>query len=451
MSEFVNVKRYTDTLSKVVQCRTVSHLDDSDTDWAEFDKLHKVFEEAYPLLHKTLKKEILGKAGLLYTWEGKDPSLKPIALIGHQDVVPVPEETLKDWTHPPFSGAIEDGHLWGRGAVDMKDHVVAVMESVETLLEEGYVPNRTVMIIFGYNEEITGSRTPAAKMIAETLRDRGIRLESVIDEGGGVLKLRIPGVIQKDLAVVGIAEKGYADYRLSVKGKGGHSSTPPVHTAVGVLSKAITNIENNEYKAVLSPILLNVLNLILDNLAFPTILVGKVLKPLLPLLRPVLASFPEAASLMKTTTAVTMVSGSPQANVLPQLATAVLNSRIMPGLTMDDVEKHLNKVIGDKRVNVELIGGTDPSPISPTDTETFRVIEELSNELWDYPVTMPYVVMGATDAKYYHIICDNVYRHSPFDVPVPIFLLFHQTNERIPLDSFEKAIIFFKQYIKRLS
>ena len=111
MSEFVNVKRYTDTLSKVVQCRTVSHLDDSDTDWAEFDKLHKVFEEAYPLLHKTLKKEVLGKAGLLYTWEGKDPSLKPIALIGHQDVVPVPEETLKDWTHPPFSGTIADGHL----------------------------------------------------------------------------------------------------------------------------------------------------------------------------------------------------------------------------------------------------------------------------------------------------------------------------------------------------
>ena len=154
---------------------------------------------------------------------------------------------------------------------------------------------------------------------------------------------------------------------------------------------------------------------------------------------------------MKTTTAVTMVSGSPQANVLPQLATAVLNSRIMPGLTMDDVEKHLNKVIGDKRVKVELIGGTDPSPISPTDTETFRVIEELSNELWDYPVTTPYVVMGATDAKYYHIVCDNVYRHSPFDVPVPIFLLFHQTNERIPLDSFEKGVIFFKQYIKRLS
>lgn len=451
MSEYVNVDRYVDTLSKAIQCRTVSHLDEEETDWAEFEKLHKVFEEAYPLLHKTLKKEIVGKAGLFYTWEGTDPSLKPIALIGHQDVVPVPEETEGDWTHPPFSGEVADGFLWGRGAVDMKDHVVAVMEGVETLLEEGYVPERTVLLLFGYNEEVVGSRDPAAKRLAETLRDRGIRLESVIDEGGGIPRLRIPGVIQKDLAVVGIAEKGYADFRLSVNAKGGHSSTPPKHTAVGILSKAVTNIEKHPYKAVISPEFRNVLNLVLDSLAFPTSLVGKALKPFLPLLRPVLAAIPESASLMKTTTAVTMASGSPQSNVLPQVATAVLNSRIMPGLTMDDVEKHLNKVIGDKRVKVERIGGNDPSAISPTDTETFRVIDELSQELWEEPVTAPYVIMGATDAKYYHIVCDNVYRHSPFNIPVPIFMLFHQTDERMPLDSFEKGVAFFKQYIKRLT
>lgn len=451
MSGTVNVERYIDTLSKAIQCKTVSHLDDAETDWAEFDKLHKVFEEAYPLLHKTLKKEVIGKAGLLYTWEGTDPSLKPMALIGHQDVVPVPEETAGDWTHPPFSGEIADGYLWGRGAVDMKDHVVAVLESVETLLEEGYVPERTVMIIFGYNEEVVGSKDPAAKLLAETLYERGIRLESVIDEGGGIPKLRIPGVIEKDLAVVGIAEKGYADFKLSVEAKGGHSSTPPKHTAVGILAKAVTNIEKHQYKAVISPEFRNVLNLVLDSLAFPTSLVGKALKPAIPLLRPILAAIPESASLMKTTTAVTMASGSPQSNVLPQVATAVLNSRIMPGLTMADVEKHLNKAIGDKRVTVERIGGNDPSAISPTDTETFRVIDELSQELWEKPVTAPYVIMGATDAKYYHLVCDNVYRHSPFNIPVPIFMLFHQTDERMPLDSFEKGIVFFKEYIRRLS
>ncbi|MBP5458962.1 MAG: M20/M25/M40 family metallo-hydrolase, partial [Clostridia bacterium] len=112
MKEYVNVDRYTKTFQKSIQCKTVPHLDESQTDWAEFEKLHQVFEEAYPLLHKTCKKEVVGKAGLIYTWEGTDPSLDPIAIIGHQDVVPVPEETLNDWTYPPFDGVIADGCLW---------------------------------------------------------------------------------------------------------------------------------------------------------------------------------------------------------------------------------------------------------------------------------------------------------------------------------------------------
>ena len=451
MKEYVNVDRYTKTFQKSIQCKTVPHLDESQTDWAEFEKLHQVFEEAYPLLHKTCKKEVVGKAGLIYTWEGTDPSLDPIAIIGHQDVVPVPEETLNDWTYPPFDGVIADGCLWGRGAIDMKDHVVAALESVETLLEEGYVPKRSVMLIFGYNEELVDTKDAAAALLAKTLHERGIRLESVVDEGGGVPRLRIPGVMRKDIGVVGIAEKGYADYRLTVEAKGGHSATPPKHTAVGILAKAVTNIEKHPYKAELTPEFKNILYLLLDNLDFPLIVLGKLLKPLLPVLRPALASIPEVASLMQTTTSVTMASGSPQANVLPQVATATVNSRIMPGKTMDEVERHLKKVIGDKRVRIERLGGNDPSSISPIDTESFRAIDEINRELYDKAITAPYVIMGATDARHYHLVCDNVYRHSSFNVPVNIFMLFHQTDERIPLESFEKGVAFFKMYIKRMT
>lgn len=451
MNEYVNVERYTKTFQKAIQCKTVSHLDESQTDWAEFEKLRQVFEEAYPLLHKTCKKEVVGKAGLIYTWEGTDPSLDPIAIIGHQDVVPVPEETLNDWTYPPFDGVIADGCLWGRGAIDMKDHVVAALESVETLLEEGYVPKRSVMLIFGYNEELVDTKDAAAALLAKTLHERGIRLESVVDEGGGVPRLRIPGVMRKDIGVVGIAEKGYADYRLTVEAKGGHSATPPKHTAVGILAKAVTNIEKHPYKAELTPEFKNILYLLLDNLDFPLIVLGKLLKPLLPVLRPALASIPEVASLMQTTTSVTMASGSPQANVLPQVATATVNSRIMPGKTMDEVERHLKKVIGDKRVKIERLGGNDPSSISPIDTESFRAIDEINRELYDKAITAPYVIMGATDARHYHLVCDNVYRHSSFNVPVNIFMLFHQTDERIPLESFEKGVAFFKMYIKRMT
>ncbi len=451
MNERVNVERYQQTLSKVIQCKTVSHVDESETDWGEFEKLHKVFEEAYPLLHKTLKKEIIGRAGLFYTWEGTNPDLKPIALIGHQDVVPVPEETEGDWTYPPFSGTIADGYLWGRGAVDMKDHVVAVMESIETLLEDGYVPERTVMVLFGYNEELVDSERSAAIILANTLKERGIRLESVLDEGGGIPLLRISGVIQKDLAIVGIAEKGYADFKLTVESAGGHSASPPAHTAVGILSKAITRIEENPYKAKMTPQIDMILDKVFDSLEFPTSIVGKVLNLIRPALRPILAAIPPTASMMHTTTSVTMASGSPQANVLPQVATATLNARIMPGETMDGLEKHLNKVIHNKKVRVERLGGNDPSPMSPTDTPSFRAIDEISTELYEKPVTVPFMVMGATDARHYACVTDQIYRYSPFNIPANIFLLFHSTDERMALDCMDKAVAFFKMYIKKLT
>ena len=228
--------------------------------------------------------------------------MKPIALIGHQDVVPVPAETEGDWTHPPFAGEVADGYIWGRGAVDMKDHVVAVMESVETLLEEGYVPERTVMILFGYNEELVDTEDSAAILLSKTLKERGIELESVLDEGGGVPRLRIPGVIQKDLAIVGIAEKGYSDFRLTVESRGGHSAAPPKTTAVGVLAKAVTHVEKYAYKAKMTPQINMVLDAVLSNLAFPASILGKGLKLIQPLLRPVLAAIPPTASMMKTTT-----------------------------------------------------------------------------------------------------------------------------------------------------
>ncbi|MBO4383758.1 MAG: M20/M25/M40 family metallo-hydrolase [Clostridia bacterium] len=451
MSEYVNVERYRDTLSKAIQCRTVSHLDESQTDWAEFDKLHALFEAAYPLVHKTLKKEVIGKAGLLYTWQGTDPSLKPIALLGHQDVVPVPEETEGDWTYPPFSGAIADGCLWGRGAVDMKDHVVAVLESVETLLEEGYVPTRTVLLLFGYNEELVNNEDAAAVLLANTLKERGIRLESVLDEGGGVPYLRIPGVIRKDLSIVGIAEKGYSDFKLTVESAGGHSASPPAHTAVGILAKAVTRVEKHPFPAKMTPQIDMLLDKLFVSLDFPTRILGKGLDLIRPALRPVLALIPPTASMMHTTTSVTMASGSPQANVLPQVATATINVRILPGQTMDDVKRHLERVIRDRRVKVECVGGSDPAPMSATDTPTFRAIDEITTELFEKSVTVPFMVMGATDARHYRIVCDQLYRYSPFNIPPNIFLLFHSTNERITLDSMEKAVAFFKKYIKTLT
>lgn len=450
-TEEVNLDRYIDSLIKAIRCKTVSNTDEKLTDWNEFEKLHKVFEKQYPLLHKILSVRKVGKAGLIYTWQGSDPSLKPIALIGHQDVVPVQEEKLKDWTHPPFEGEIADGFIWGRGSTDMKNHVVGILESVETLLEEGYKPKRTVIICLGYNEELLDTEDASAPMLSRALENDGIKLESVLDEGGAILDLDVPHVIKQRIAGVGIAEKGYCDFEISVDAKGGHSSTPPKHSAVGELSKAILDLENHQFPAKITREMKVIVDTIARNTKLPVRLIGCNMFVLLPALRPILASIPPVASVMRTTTAVTMTNGSPQANVLPQKASATVNFRILPGDTIADVEKHIRKVIRNKDVNIKLLGGNEPSVVSPTDTPTMKTISKICCGLFGTGIPAPFVVMGATDARHYQNVTNQIYRFSPFVMSPEILLLAHGTDERIPVDCLENGIKFFKRYIRMMT
>jgi carboxypeptidase PM20D1 len=449
--EKVNLDRYVETLCEAIRCKTVSNSDEALVEWDEFDKLRKVFEEKYPLLHKKLSKRVIGKAGLIFTWQGSDPSLKPIALIGHQDVVPVPEETLNDWTHPPFDGVLSDGYIWGRGATDMKNHVVGVLESVETLLEEGFTPERTVIICLGYNEELLDTQAASAPMISKALENDGIMLESVLDEGGAILELDIPHVISKKIAGVGIAEKGYCDFEISVDAKGGHSSTPPKHSAVGELSKAVLDLENHQFPAKITGEMKIIIDTIARNTELPVRMIGCNMKQLLPLLRPVLSRIPPVASVMRTTTAVTMTNGSPQANVLPQKATATVNFRILPGNTIADVEEHIKRVVRNKNINVRLLGGNEPSVVSPTDTPTMNAITQICCSLFDMSKPAPFVVMGATDARHYQNVTNQIYRFSPFVMPPEILMTAHGTDERIPVDCLENGVVFFKTYIRLLT
>lgn len=450
-AERVDLERYSKNLSDAIKIKTISNVDESKVDWAAFDELHALFEERYPLIHKTLKKEVVGKASLLYTWEGKNPDLDPIALLGHQDVVPVSAGTEQDWEHEPFSGDVADGYIWGRGAVDMKNHVVGVLEAVETLLEDGFVPERTVLLCFGHNEEVVASPDNGAKKISDLLESRGVRLDSVLDEGGAILPIKVPGIIDKNLAGIGIAEKGYCDYRISLTAKGGHSSTPPNHTALGKMADVIKDIENNQFKSEITSIVDGLLDKVGRNTSFLARNVLCNAKYLKPVLKVVMSNIPQAASFVRTTTAVTMAEGSPQANVLPQKASVAVNFRVMPGQTIADVKTHLQKVIKNKNVEIELIGGQEPSNISPTDSRTFKAIEEICFRMNNKNVAAPYLVMGGTDARNYQNICDNVYRYSPFMLDPKLLGTMHGTNERIEIASFEDGLAFFKRYIKTLA
>lgn len=449
--ENVNMKRVQENLSRAIQFKTISHEDESQTDWAEFDRYHEFLRNAYPKLHSTLTVEKVSKAGLLYFWQGKDESLEPIAFLSHQDVVPVADGTEKDWEHPAFEGYNDGEYIWGRGAIDMKNHLICLMESIETLLEEGYQPERSVYLCFGYNEEIVAGKNSAARDIAAALKEKGVHLDSVFDEGGVTLPVNIKGVLDADLSAVGVAEKGYADFKITVNGKGGHSSQPPKHTALGKLSNKIVALENHQMKPYSSKILFELISTVGRYMSYPLRFVLCNVPVLKPLLTKILASNEMAFPMVRTSAAVTMSSGSPAANVLPQKATATINFRIMPGDTIKDVENHLEKYMGGDDTEIELVKGKEASKVSPTNTKAFETIKELMSAESDKSIVVPYLVTGGTDAYNYEPVCDNIYRFSPFTISNELLSNMHSTNERIPISQLNTGVTFFKRYIRKMT
>lgn len=449
--EQVDVEKYRKDLSDAIKIKTISNVDVDKVDWNEFKRLHALFEERFPLVYKNLKCEEISLASLLFTWEGKNPDLEPIALLGHQDVVPVAEGTEGDWTHPAFDGVDDGEFVWGRGALDMKNHLIAVLESVEALLAEGFEPERTVYLCFGHDEEIVAAPTSGAGSIAAVLKERGVHLDSVIDEGGAILNLHVGNILNKKLAGVGIAEKGYVDYRVSVSAKGGHSSQPPEHTALGALADVIKDIEGHQFKAKMPAFVYELFTKIGKNVSYPARIVTCNLWLLKPLITAVMRKIPPAASLIHTTTAVTMAEGSPAANVLPQKASVTVNFRMMPGVTIKNVEEHIRKCVRNKDIEVEYLKGKEASKVSPTDSRSFKILEEICTRTDRDLLVAPYLVMGGTDAYHYEEVCDNIYRFAPFVMDTKLLLTTHGTDERIPISCMADGLKFFKRYIRMMS
>lgn len=446
--ERVDEERVQRHLSEAIQIKTISNVDENKVDWGEFERFHAYLEKEFPLTHKTLKREVVSKASLLFTWEGKNPALDGIALLSHQDVVPISEGTWDDWEHPPFDGFNDGEFIWGRGALDMKNHLISVIEAVETLLEDGFVPERTVYLCFGHNEEIVAGENNGAQALMETLKARGVRLDSTIDEGGAILPANIKGILKGNLAGVGIAEKGNTDIRVTVHAKGGHSSQPPQHTGVGLIAEVVRDLEKHQFKAKMLPMVNEMFTLIGKHMTYPGRLVTCNLRLLKPLVLAVAKRIPPAAAFIRTTTACTMLEGSPAANVLPQTASVTINFRQLPGTTTDDLFKHIRKVVKNKDIEVEYVKGKEASAVSPTNTRAFETITRLSHQIDKYNIVAPYLVMGGTDTYHYEDICDNLYRYSPFVVNTSLLLTTHSTNERCPVAALGEGVQFFKRYIK---
>lgn len=449
--ETVDAQRAQRHISGAIQFKTISSPDPHTVDWNEFEKFHAFLRAEYPMIHRKLEREEVGQASLVYRWKGRDPSLEPMAMLAHQDVVPVADGTLGDWEHPPFEGVNDGTYIWGRGAMDMKNHLICVLEAVETLLEEGYEPERDVYICLGHNEEIVATPDSGAMQIANLFKQRGIRLDSVLDEGGAILPAKVKGVINKYLAGVGVAEKGAADYRISVRAKGGHSSQPPKHTALGEIAKVTLDLENHPCRPRMLPIARDMFDIIGRNTTYPVRLIMCNFRLLTPLIKAIMMRIPAAATFIHSTTAVTMAEGSPQCNVLPQKASVTANFRILPGDSVEGIQEHIRSVVRNKKIEIEFLKGKEPSRISPQDSRAFRAIKSICEASNPDNIVAPFLVMGGTDSYHYENVCDHIYRFSPFTVDLGLVMCTHGTNERLPVESIPEALKFFKRYIRTVS
>jgi carboxypeptidase PM20D1 len=408
--------------------------------------MQRLLESQYPRVHRALAREIVAGYSLMYTWRGTDTTLAPVVLMGHMDVVPVEAAAESLWHHGPFSGDIADGFIWGRGTLDDKVSVLATLEAVESLLAEGFTPRRTVILAFGHDEEVLGS---GADSIVQRLRARGVHPEFVMDEGSAITEGIFPGVA-RPLAIIGVAEKGYASVELSVDAGGGHSSAPPRETTIGILAAAIVRLERDPFPARLRGPTAGLLDAAGRSMTFARRIPFANLWLFSPLIVRKLAADPVTDAMLRTTTAPTMISGSPKENVLPHHASAVVNFRIIPDDSVAGVLARVTEVVSDARVRIRLRAEarSEPSPVSGIDAPGYRAIAEAVQEVDPGVIVAPSLVIAATDSRHYAVITNDIYRFLPFTLRPGDIGRIHGVDERLSVADYGRAIRFMRRLVR---
>jgi carboxypeptidase PM20D1 len=435
-------------LAAAVRIPTVSPEDTADFDPAPFVELREFLATAYPLAHTHLQREVIQDHSLLYHWPGRNPALKPVVLLAHLDVVPVEEDALAKWTVPPFAGAVQDGYIWGRGTLDDKICVIAILEAVERSLQEGFVPERSVYLAFGHDEEVGGKGAAAT---AALLQSRQVEAEFVLDEGQAVTKGLVPGM-EALVALIGTAEKGFLTLELLVEGEGGHSSMPPKETAISILSRALVRLHENPLPKRISPPVEGFVKYVGPEMPFLEKMVFANAWLFEPVILSIYEQSPGGNALVRTTTAPTILRSGVKDNVLPTEARATVNFRILPGSSTADVTRHVQEVIDDGRVQIMPRTGflREPSPVSPTDVPAFSLINRSIREVYPDAVVTPTLVLGGTDAYQYTGVSPNIYRFAPMVLEPEDLSRIHGINERISVEEFGRSIHFYYRLLRNL-
>jgi carboxypeptidase PM20D1 len=435
-------------LAAAVRFKTIASAEDADASGAEFSGLHALLQTTFLKAHAVLQREVIGKYGLVYAWPGSDTKAAAIGLMAHQDVVPIAPGTEGDWLQPPFSGAVKDGFVWGRGSWDDKGNLMAIMEAVEQLAASGFKPRQTIYLIFGNDEEILGLR--GAQQVAKLFKERGVHLEFVLDEGLLITEGVLAG-LDKPAALIGVAEKGYLSVQLTASATPGHSSMPPPQaeqSAIGMLSAALARLEDQQMPLAIRGLSQEMFETLAPEMSGP----NRVFLSNLWLFRPIIeAQLKKGASTnaaLRTTTALTVVSAGNAENVLPGRANATVNFRLLPGDSTDAIVAHVNEAVKNPAITVEKITGyAEPSKVAATDASGFKLINKTLRQLHPDVIVAPGLMIAATDSRWFDGVADNVYKFSPVRAKPDDLKRFHGTNERISIDNHVELIQFYHQLI----
>ncbi|MBO9702910.1 MAG: M20/M25/M40 family metallo-hydrolase [Sporocytophaga sp.] len=453
-----------------IRIPTISNPDYSQTNFKPFDEFKVYLRQSYPEVYKSMDTAIINGYGLVYHWKGKNASLKPVLYLAHYDVVPVnnynpsseikapvifnvddkPSPPITDiqtkWDFPPFSGAITNGRVYGRGTLDMKCMLFGLMEASSQLINKGFQPDRDVFFAFGQDEEV-GGLNGAAK-IAEYFKSKNIEFDAVYDEGGIIAAPGLAG-IGKSIALIGTAEKGFLTLKIKVKGTGGHSSMPPQNTSLVQAANIIQQLEKDQMKSEIIPPMENFLRNVGGEMSFISRVAIANQWLLKPLLTSTLTKSANTNALVRTTTAVTMAKGSDAANVLPTVSEVVVNFRLLPGTKVVQVVNHVEDICQGYDTDIEILSEREASDISPENTDGFNNMKKQISRLYPSAITTSYLTVGGTDAYRYQIVSKNIYRFLPLEINENEQKIIHGYNEYISIDNYRKMIHYFRGMMEK--
>ncbi len=436
-------EKTTESLRALVRCKTVSYREHDKEDNAEFEKLYQALPTLFPHVYAACEKTEFPDRGLLFRWKGQKDGA-PAVLMAHFDVVPVNPE---NWDKDPFAAILEDGVLWGRGTLDTKVTMNAILSSADHLIAEGFVPEHDIYFAFSGGEEVNGL---GAVHIVDYFAENQIDPSVVLDEGGAVVENVFPGV-KAPCALIGIAEKGMLDLEYRVLSGGGHASAPPPHTPVGELSMACTRVEGSPFPFHLTKPVREMFDTLGRHSSFVYRMIFANLWCFSPILNRICKkSGGEINALVRTTVAFTQMKGSSASNVIPPEATMVSNMRLNPMDTLESAEDYIRKTVGNEKVELRKLHGMNPSRISRTDCEGYRKVAKAIGATWQGSLVSPYLMVQCSDSRHYGKISDRVYRFSAMDLSSEERKTIHGNNERIRVEVIHRAVEFYLRLMKTL-